>query len=351
MEIHSYSLRSTLLMLSLTLYVLTGCTTGATLVNKNKAPRWVSDKGAVYPPERYLAEVGDGDSLTEAKSNAAAAIAQVFRTRITVDSTIRTRYSEITGQGKDSLGIAGSTESNVIIGQRADESLSNLRYGESWSDSMGRVYVVAYLDRIETGTLYRQRIKDNGERIVELGNRAEMQDEALRRYAFLDAATVYAEVNHALQEQLDIISMPMARSLIHPYEMGELRASRADEASSLMIRVEVYGDSDGRITAALSHWATKRGFSVSEAGEVFLSATVSLSAIELNNEYENLQWELDINLFDSVGYPAVSLTRSNRRSGISVSAAESQAYDEMAMIIRRDFDKEFSRYLITFLEK
>lgn len=349
MGIHCCFRKHALLVLGLSLII--GCTTGGTLMNRNKTPRWVSDKDAVYSPEQYLAEVGESDSLTGAKSNAAAAIAQIFRTRVTVDSTIRTRYTEITGQGKGSLGIAGSTESDMIIGQKADESLSNLRYGESWSDSMGRVYVVAYLDRAETGNLYRRRIVDNGERIVELRNRADMQDEGLRRYAFWDAATVYAEVNQALQEQLDIISMPMARSLNHPYELGELQASRADEASSLIVRVEVVGDSDSRIATALSHWATKKGFSVSEAGNMLLSATVSLGAIELNNEYENLKWELDINLFDSAGYPAVSITKSDRKSGISVSAAESQTYDEMEMIISRDFDMEFSRYLNTFLEK
>lgn len=316
-----------------------------------KTPEWVTDKDSAYPPEKYLAEVGEGDSLNGAKANAAGAIAQIFKTRVKVDSTIRTRYTEITGGEGDSLGMVMSTEADQKIGQSAEESLSNLRYGESWTDSMGRVYVVAYLDRAETGNLYRRKIMDNDQRVVELMKRAGTQTDALRRYAFLDAALVFAEVNNTLVEQLDIINMPMARSVVHPYKLGELRASSADQAASLMIRVEAAGDPSGRIAAVLSDWVTGKGFTVNEKGDMFLAAVMSLAPVKLNNNYENLNWELNVNLLNSTGYPAVSMSKSERSSGISKSAAESRAYADMAEVITRDFDREFNRYLKAFLEK
>ena len=228
-------------------------------VPEAKRPSWIVDKDSAYPPEKFLAEVGEGDSLRGAKSNAAAAIAQIFRTRIQLDSSIRTRYTELTGSGGDSLGMLTQTEFDQTIDQSADESLSNLRYGESWSNDMGRVYTVAYLDRAQTGNLYRQRIIDNDKRVVELQGRAGTQSEPLRRFAFLDAAAVMAEANQLLLKQLEIINLPMARSTMSPYSIGELRAARADQATAMKIRIEVSGDESGRIQALLSDWANRKG--------------------------------------------------------------------------------------------
>ena len=347
-----YTILLTVFISVLAMLFIGGCVTSSSSVQSGgKTPVWVSDKDAVYPPDDFLAEVGEGDSLNGAKSNAAGAIAQIFRTRVKVDSTIRTRYSEITGEGGETLGMVTRTDFDQSIGQSADQSLTNLKYGESWTNEMGRVYTVAYLDRVETGNLYRMRIIDNDERISELLGRARTQDEPLRRFAFLDAAHVYAEANKALLEQLEIINIPMARSVMHPYDLGELRAAKADQAAALKIRVEVSGDPEGRIEAVLSDWVTGKGFTVSDGGDMFLTAVVAISPVQLNNGYENLSWELNISLMDSFGYPAVSLPRQNRSTGISVSAAESRAYNDMAEMIQKDFDREFTAYLTSFLEK
>jgi len=338
----------------LTVMLISSCATGSVSGSGGsggKAPSWVTDKDSVYPPDKYLAEVGEGDSLKGAKSNAAGAIAQIFRTRVKVDSNIRTRYSEITGEGGETLGMVTRTDFDQNIGQSSDESLSNLKYGESWTDDMGRVYTIAYLDRAETGNLYRSRILDNDERISELLDRARSQNEPLRRYAFLDAAHVYAEVNRTLQEQLEIINMPMARTIMHPYDLGDLRAAQADQASALKVRVEVSGDPEGRITAVLSDWVTGKGFTVSPGGDLFLTAVVAMTPVELNNNYENISWELNLTLMDSTGAPVVSMPVQNRSSGVSASAAESRAYNDMAEMIQKDFDREFTNYLTSFLEK
>lgn len=316
-----------------------------------QAPVWVSDKDSVYPTDKYLAELGEGDSLKGAKSNAAGAIAQIFRTKVTVDSTVRTRYTEISGEGGDILDMVLQTDIDQNIGQSAEESLSNMKYGESWQDDMGRVYVVAYLDRAETGNLYRQRIIKNGDRVMELIDRSLAQEETLRRYAFMDAAVVMAEANAMLVEQLEIINMPMSRAIIHPYDSGNLRAQKADQAAALMIQVAVSGDDEGQIEATLFDWVTGKGFSISAEGEMFLSAVVLIRPIELDNDYENLNWELNLNLLNSQGIPAVSLPHQARSSGISESAAMSRVYQDMTNMIRKDFDKAFTEYLNSFLEK
>ncbi len=315
------------------------------------APDWVRDKDSAYPVTEYLAELGEGDSLRGAKSNAAGAIAQLFKTQITVDSTIRTRYKEITGQDDTILDLTAQTDIDQTIGQSADESLSNLRFGESWQNDMGQVYVIAYLDRAETGNLYRQRILDDDNRVMELLDRSRSQVDALRRYAFVDAALVMAESNMVLVEQLEIINLPMSRSIIHPYDLGNLKAEKADLASELRIKLEVTGDDSDQVEAALSEWVTSRGFSITPDGDMFLTGVVSIIPVELDNKYTNMNWELNLNLLDSNGIPAVSLAHQDRSTGISESAAVSRVYQDMTGMIRKTFDKSFNKYLSSFLEK
>ena len=331
--------------------LVTGCATTSSSSRGGAPPQWVTDKDSVYPENEFLAEVGEGDSLNAAKSNAAAAIAQIFRTRVTVDTTITTRYTELTGEGGQTLGLVNQTDFDQTIGQKADESLVNMRYGETWTDSLGRVYAVAYLDRAETGNLYRQRILANDDRVSELMDRARTQDEPLRRFAFFDAALVVSEANRVLVEQLEIINMPMARSYTPAYALGDLRAARADQAAAMKIRIEASGDPDGRITAVLTDWTSEKGFSVAEGGDMFLSAVVAIAPVELNNGYDNLAWQLNLMLMDSAGYPAISLPRQGRSSGISAAAAESKTYADMAKVVTKDFDREFTAYLSSFLEK
>lgn len=356
-QLNRKSLSQTLLIAAVIIPVifsmafLSACATGSSSQRGGKSPLWLTDKDAVYPVDEFLAETGEGDGLSDAKAAAAGAIAQIFRTRITVDSTIRTRYTEMTGEGGQLLGMLSRTDIDESIGQSSDESLVNLRYGESWTSDMGRVYTIAYLDRAETGRLYRRRIMENDSRIVELRQRADSQDDPLRRFAFLDAALVSAEINRVLVEQLEIINMPMAASIIHDYNLGELREERADQARALRIRVEVFGDPEGRIGAVLSDWVTSRGFTVADNGDMFLSAMTGITPVTLNNDYENLAWELNLSLMDFLGQPAVTLPGSGRSSGVSKTAAEERAYFDMSEKVSKDFDRAFNAYLDSFLDK
>ncbi len=336
----------------LPLILLAGCITSGDFPRRGgREPDWIGNRELVYPSDVYMAELGEGDTLDDARASAAAALVQIFSTRITVDSTVRTRYSEMTGEDGELLGMLSRTDIDENIGQQSDQSLFNLKYGDAWISDMGRVYTVAYLDRAETGRLYRQRIQDNNIRIRDLRRRADAQDDPLRRYAFLDAAVVSAEMNSVLIEQLEILNNPMARSLMLDYDVGTLKAERDDQGRGLRIRVEVFRDPEGRIWAMLTDWIAARGFSLSEQGDLFLSAMFEMAPVELNNGYENFSWTLNLALLDFFGSPAVTLPRSSRSSGISASAAEERAYFDIYEIISRDFNNAFNTYLDSFLEK
>ncbi len=342
---------------ALTAFLLAGCVTSpptmapSDTVRSKDAPNWVADKDSVYPNDKYLAEIGEGDSLSGAKANAAGAIAQVFRTQVTVDSSVRTRYTEITGEGDVLLDMAAQTDVDQNISQSADESLSNLKYGESWQNDMGKVYTIAYLDRAETGNLYRQRIIQNDNRVMELVEQSRAQEEGLRRYAYIDAALVMAEVNVTLVEQLEIINMPMSRTILHPYDLGDLRTEKADQAAAIRVKIEVSGDENTQIEDFLIDWVTDNGFSAVSDGDMFLSAVLSVKPVQLNNGYENLGWELNLNFLDSRGIPAVTLPKQSRSSGISQTAAQARLLQDIGGVINKDFDRTFIQYLNSFLEK
>jgi len=76
---------------------------------------------------------------------------------------------------------------------------------------------------------------------------------------------------------------------------------------------------------------------------------VEIEPLELQNKYVNLNWTINIALIDMDGYSVVALSKQNRSSGISATAAESGAYRDMIELIRVDFNKKFSAYLSSFL--
>ena len=344
------SLRILTLILILPVILFSGCSTSGTPVSKGgKTPLWVTDKNAVYPPEKYLAEVGEGDSLKEAKSDAAGNIAAIFRTRIQVDNTIQTRYSEITGDNNAVLSISGSTDIDQSITQTSDESLINLKYGESWTDSYGRTYVIAYIDRMESGNIYRKRITDNDSRVTAYLKKSGSTDNLMARFAFIDAANVISSANKILLEQLEIINLPMARSVLLSYDPDNIALEKKKAAENIQIKVEVSGDEEGKISAVLSDWLVSRGFKADDNGNFFLSGVVNSYPVELNNDYENIGWDINVSLMDSNGFQIFYLTGKGRSSGVSKSAAEARTFSDIEKLLKKELNRKFNLYLDSFI--
>lgn len=313
-----------------------------------KKPSWVDDKHSLYPNDKYLVEIGEGNSLKSAKQDGQASLARIFKTAIVVDSTVSTRYEDLS-DGKTILESRMETTSDESITQLSDETLINVHFAESWTSDMGKVYVVAYIDRMETANIYRQRIDQDGIKTDAFIKKSAQQSDLLRRYGFLDGAMVMDVKIHSMKDQLDIIYQPFARAVMLPYDPAGLHSAYADTAEQMQYSITVEGDRGGKVAAVVSQVLTDRGFSVTE-GESKLSVTgrVKMEEVTLNNDYKNLRWTLFMEMRNEKGDVVVSIDEKKRETAISIEEAESRAYRSMEEMMHKKFLRGMEDYFDSF---
>jgi len=327
---------------------LISCATGSGS-SGGKRPGWVDDKHSVYPDETYLVEIGEGSSLKKAKQDGLAALSQIFRTTIKVDSTVRTRYKDLS-DGENILSAEMETTADETITQLSDETLVNVHFGESWTSEMGRVYVVAYIDRMETANIYRQRIDQDGARADYFIRKSGEQSDLLRRYGFLDAAVVMDQNTKMMLDQLDIIYSPFRRAVMLPYTPENLYSLYADTAEQMLFSINVEGDSDSKITDMVSQVLTGRGFSVTgSGGSLTVTGRVSVEDVTLENDYENVRWFLFMEMRNESGEVVVSMEEKKRESGVSREEAVARGYRTMETMMQKKFIGEMERYFDSFV--
>ena len=334
--------------MAVTVLILVSCATGGGSSSGGRRPKWVDDKHSVYPDSEYLVEIGEGTSLKDARQNGLMSLSQIFRTTVKVDSTVRTRYMELS-DGKNSQGATMETTVDDTITQLSDETLVNVHFGESWTDDMGRTYVVAYIDRMETAQIYRKRIQEDSFRTANFLSESARQSDLLKTFGFLDAAVVMDKNTQMMLDQLDIIHAPSGRSIMLDYLPEELYSLYSDTASLMAFSIRIDGDSDGRLTAMVSQVLTGRGFSLSEMdAPLSVSGQVSVEDAKLDNGYENIRWSLYMEMRDQSGKVVVTMEEQKRETGISRDAAVSKGYRSMEEMLQKKFIGDLERYFDSF---
>lgn len=311
-------------------------------------PAWVDNKFIKYAESGFLVEIGQGSSLKDAKRNAAASLAQIFKTSIKVETTIQTRYKEFSSGG--SAEASEETNFDQDITQLADQELINVNYGESWTNNLGQVHVLAYIDRQKTANIYRERINENNNVVRNFLSQSGGQSSAIREYAYYDAAYVVAQANQVLIEQLEIINLPMSKTIMKSYDINEIRNNRKESAFSMVFTINIENDEEGKITAVLTDELTSFGFAVDPSGSLAVTGTIAFEDVKLDNKMSNKKYYLTVNIEDEKGIPAVSIEKNDRITAVSESAVKSVTYREIEKVVKRDLIGQLIDYFDGFVQ-
>lgn len=328
--------------------LLGGCasesaTSRSSTAQQNDYPEWYLNPGEVYPDAQYLTAVGTGSTRRAAEQEAMAGLAQIFRSEIEVDSTTQERYREImTSQGK-------VEESEIELAQtlnvRAAQTLLNVQTGEAAVDDRGRTHVIAYIERIPTGQLYADLINENSSQIVTFIDEAEATGDILRRFAYLNAATVVAHSSEVLASQLRIISPITHQGIQYPYSHNDLLRERADTAEQMLVAVSIDGDTGDRIGGILRQTLGDERFPISADNPVLsVNGRISIDPVNLNPDFETVRWVLNIDVQRTGAATLVSFDDQGRASGPTVEQARAFAYQDIQQAIERKFRSRLQRY-------
>lgn len=310
-------------------------------------PIWVDNPTAAYPERDFLAARGAGDTRQAAEDNASGNLARIFKSEVSVDQTTRERYSAFTKLG-GSMDETLKTDMDQIVRVLAGETLFNVKFSETYTDDMGRVHVLAYLNRKETADIYRDKISANYEKIEFLLKDAESASDPVEQYALLNAAHAMSTINQAMLDQLNFIHPPAHSMLTAQFEginHNIISKKRIEAAKALTFSVSISGD-DGRVGSMTSETISQMGFPlVDNNGAVQVNGTISYEDVDLKrNNIEFVGWNLNLKVTGPDGSVFVEMDAKGREGGVSKEAAKRIALREIGKNVGKKLEKQLTEY-------
>lgn len=312
---------------------------------KNKRPEWVDNVQSKYNDNLYIASLGVGDTHEAAKKRASAGIAERFKTKINVEQSYLQRYNSFTDT-KGSMSESGAESMEKQIDTYANETLLNIAYGDFYTDENGRIYVVGYIDRMQTAPIYADKIRKNDRQIDNYWEKGKQQSDPVARYAYINAAYIISLYSEQLREQLAIIDQNSVELTIVSH--GEIHEARVKAAAEVKFSVDVKNDEDNKVQTKISEVLTKSGFQVveSEASAVLsIKASIAFEDVELDRgNLEFIGWTVKLNMYDSATNTLLSLNKTSRDGGKNKNTAKRMSYRGIYKYLEQNFNKELQSF-------
>jgi hypothetical protein len=265
------------------------------------APAWLTRRGAVYPPERYVSGVGEGGTADEARTRALARIAQFFQTKVGDTRTLLYTYN-------DALGAAAEhtqTSQNTVISSEAD--FFGVEFADVYRDGTGVYHALASIDREEAGKKYDARIQANalalGELLRRYGNTANPRSalpklRGARRLA--EATAGYADMAVLLN------SAAGSRYTALPAIVTGIDGAIEANEKRLTVSISLNDESARSVALKAAEILRRDGFLLADTGGVYtVFITFQANGNETKN-YRTVEPVLDITLEAQDGTPLLT---------------------------------------------
>jgi len=310
---------------------------------KNEKPKWVDDPASAYPEAYYLSAIGEGDTRSYAENMAAGNLARIFESRVKADQSVSNRYNEIS----DNSGVSSTETTDIAtnVNISSDQTLLNVKFGESYTDQLGQVYVIAYIDRMKTATIYENRINQANAKIVEFIEEGENVKSRTHSYAYLSAAKLFHAQLDIMLQQLDIISAN-SRSMIElDYDANDLQKKLNKVAEEVTFSIDLSNDEDGKIESVLQQLLTSMGFRLSDNGLLKVEGSVNFSETDLGrDDYIFVRYDLQLEIIDDRGNIVAALAEKGREGHASFAEAKARCVRKVQSKIDKTLQKKVVQY-------
>jgi len=326
----------------LAVLIASGCVTAPVdAVKSGRRPMWMDNPHAKYPLRYYLTAVGEADSLKDAQSIAVGNLAKIFRSDIKVEEHLQERYFELMGD-KNSYQEKSQFDREVRVS--SDMSLVNVQYADSYRDTVGRIYSLAFINRHQTSKIYASRLAENDERTKNFVKKSKTEVPAVE-YAALSAAVAISSDSQLLLEQLDVISSVAKKEISMSYEHDQLLQQLADAARRVHFMVSVSGDQSEKISGSLESLVTDMGFVIDKRAPLKINGVVAFEDTDLKRgDLSFVRYEAKIDVLDISGQTVVSISKRGREGHVSKAEAEARCLRTIASLIDCDLKTKLQKY-------
>ncbi|MEI8095576.1 MAG: hypothetical protein WCG80_15305 [Spirochaetales bacterium] len=295
---------------------------------------WTTNLDAAYPPAKFLAAVGSGDTRRDAESDAAGALARRFSVTVKVDSVAQKRYSDLVQNG--AVTTNGLETFDQRVGLQAGGQLLGMRFSDPAPDGNGRTLVVAYLEKAPAAALYRDQIGKDLDKAEALSAQAMGTNTALRAYAQADAALVVAKHAEGLLGQLRVLQPQAADQLDARWKQTAWASQRDALAAKLAYKLAIDGDADGKIADLVKANLATLSLAAQPAGLLSLTGSWAMVPVTVNKDFKSVQWTLSLNLADETGTVIATLNKTSRENGVTEADARAIAVREVGKLLAKE---------------
>lgn len=333
--------------LCLALSISYGCSSSGG--RRNTRPLWLTDTNSAYPDSLYMTAIGEGSSRAQAIDHASAVLTRRFEARIQAENIIEEHYNEVVNLAKNEAFAETRSEQSLFINIASSQELYNISYPESYTDDLGRVYVLAYLHRMNTAEVYMNKINENQESITFYLNKFQntSHTDLLSRYAFLSTALFHSYNNRNLLSQLNIIFPDYSNFINLTYDHNDLTSKLFQTARDIKFSLNISNDTDNAVKDSLRQVLTDMGFSIADSGRLKLSGTTKIEPVDLGRRESFVRWSYSINLVDEKQNIVLSHHNNGREGHINRQEAKARAI----RIMRNDIRTNFQQHLFGFFEQ
>jgi len=340
-------MKKTIIFLTIAVLTISCAAQAKSKKGKNKEPEWLTNPKSVYPEQLYLTAIGEGDSRSEAENYAAGNLSKIFEVKVDTDETFIQRYEELTRNEKTDFTESSDVTKKVNL--QSGQTFYNLQFSESYTDKLGRVYVLAYLNRFKTGELYEEKINQNQEKISYYLDENEQTEDPLIKYAALTAAETFSTQNEILLEQLDIISPETKEFLELNYNHNEIVKQTSNAAHNIKFRTEIEGDKENKIGILIENLFTELGFVASQDNLLLIEGSVNFEETDLGRDdnYIFVRYDLQLTVKDTTGNVIAALTEKGREGH----ATFLEAKERCIRTINKKIENSLKKTIINYFNK
>lgn len=228
---------------------------------KNQLPLWLSQPAKIYPDSQYLAAVGQGRDIEQAKQIALANLARIFSVSITEEQIDKSHFS--TEQGKT------NNEVTRFISAKANQQLKGAVIKETYQEQQGQSYAVAVMEKLPAAKAFRNSIRQLDRKVS--GNLLYAKNEAPNFFKALKSL----EQAHLAQQQRENDN----RSLVLVAKKGIISQTTSADIENLIKKSLAalsfkVSNNDSFLSKQLSASVANLGVTLSQTSSIVLSGKI-----------------------------------------------------------------------------
>lgn len=314
------------------------------LIFAAKVPNWILDVDSEYPKDIYLARLGTGTTLENARADALGLLAGYFNAQILVD----TKATNIMNN-KDN-NVSKEQNINQEINVVSETSLVGVEYSNSFFNKKEKkYYIVAYLNREEAWKNLEDKLNVLFEKYETFQDMAEKSADLITKFKYSKKASNTGEefLNEVYK---GFIINPAKRKFYKP-KITEINL-KIEENSQIIVpvKLKINGDCENIIKNLIVNEFKKAGFFIdsdSANKNSYLLCVDIKSNEKLDNEIYFVFPELSIELLDSAKTRKFYSfeKKYSKTAGFSLNQTQKKAFskiaDELNSVLSEDVKKSF----------